>query len=248
MTGIPPTDLADQLNREWRYLAARPAHIARARSWALTTVEFEDLHHLLALAGFGDGDRVRSRRADQLLGELVVASRHDPLAGRIVLQRVLPGLLAACHRWRRGCPAAGADPEETLGELVGVAWSVIRAYSTERRPRNVAWNILSDTVYRAFVGPSRRLRANERPRKPRRFNSIPAPDDRHPLIELAGVIRDARDARVDPRHTTLICDLLRADGSAERVAVDRGVTGRTIRTQRARAIARVRSVALSSAA
>jgi hypothetical protein len=249
MTDVPRTDLAAILHGEWQWLSARPEPIAHARRWGMRGVVFEDLDDLLSQSGFdGCERRPSARRANAVLGGLVRIARTDQLAGRIILQRMLPGLLTACRRWRRGCSAACVSPDELLGELVAVAWIVIGSYSTARRPRNVANNLVSDTVYRAFVAPSRRKCASEDARDPEHFGAVPASDAEASMLELAEVVRDARQAGVDARHVTLLCDLLRADGSAERVAAQRRVSGRTIRTQRARAIARVRAVALSSAA
>jgi len=246
MTDSLRTDLAAVLEREWRHLAGRPALIAHAHGWRLGVAAFDDLHDLLALAGYGHVRRPHPYRANVVLAGIVDAARHDELAGRIVLQRILPGLRAACRRWRHGCAPAGVMADDLLGELVAVAWSVIRSYATDRRPRNIAGNIISDTVYRAFVAPSRRMAAGEQPHDPVHFVTAPDRDRRPTAVEIVEVLAEARQSGVGEHHITLLCDLLRADGSAERVAVQRSVTSRTIRTQRARAIARVRSAALAA--
>ena len=60
-------------------------------------------------------------------------ARHDALAGRIVVQRLLPGLISAAAKYRFLSEAG--DPAE---EAVGAAWIAIRNYDVTRRTRHVA--------------------------------------------------------------------------------------------------------------
>src|SRR5688572_8723362 len=83
--------IAPRLQREWDRLRHRPSVVERARAWGVTDHGFDDLDALLALAGF------RSAATDDteaVLRRLVIRAADDELAARIVLQRVLPGLLA----------------------------------------------------------------------------------------------------------------------------------------------------------
>ena len=68
----------------------------RVRSWGVTSTPFRSLDELLRLAGF----KVARTPAetDEVLRRLVVLAATEPLAARIVLQRLLPGLLAIVRR------------------------------------------------------------------------------------------------------------------------------------------------------
>ena len=88
---------------------------------------------------------------------LVAVARHDDLAARIVLQRLLPGLLAIVRRrrsHRRG---------EAFEELIGAAWMAIRCCPVERRRRTSPPTSSATPP----TGRSRRRRAGgRRPRSP----------------------------------------------------------------------------------
>ena len=58
-------------------------------------VPFADLDELLALAGHGTA---RTPEANAVLGRLVDVAHVDELASRVVVQRLLPGLLAIVRR------------------------------------------------------------------------------------------------------------------------------------------------------
>ena len=142
--------------------------------------------------------------------------------------------------------AAGVTQSERLGELVGAAWTVIASYPTSRRPHNIAANVLSDTVYRSFVAPSRRKRAGECPYDPLHFAFVPDAGRRPSAVEVVEVLLAAEEAGVDSRHVALLRDLIRAGGSAELVAAERSLTSRTMRAQRVKAIATVRAAMLAA--
>ena len=111
---------------EWRALPAPdPTSWTRARSWGVTDVAFADLDGLLRLAGFGAAS---TAAGNEVLRRLARLGRHDELAARVVLQRVLPGLLATVARRRR-------SPDGAFEELVGAAWVTIRASRTAVGPR-----------------------------------------------------------------------------------------------------------------
>src|SRR5688572_30506938 len=91
---LSPTFISGCLDREWAAIRARPRCIARARTWAVTDRPFADLDELLTLAG----NRVPPTPAtDEVLARLVTVARDDDLAARVVLQRILPGLLATAR-------------------------------------------------------------------------------------------------------------------------------------------------------
>lgn len=81
---------------------------------------------------------VRPRgRCDEVLGALVTASREgDDVAGRAILQALLPAMVRMAERDR----AAG------LSDYLGQLWCRIRTYPLERRPAKIANNLELDTL------------------------------------------------------------------------------------------------------
>ena len=112
--------LSARLDREWEQLCRRPAVVERAQSWQVTATPFSSLGELLRLAGY----RVApTPEADEVLRRLVLLAADDPLAARIVLQRILPGLLVIVRREQlrdRGIDA--------LDILAAEAWLAIVTY------------------------------------------------------------------------------------------------------------------------
>ena len=132
--------------------AAARTWSTQARRWSVTDQPFDDLDVLLTLAGHLAEP---TAAADDVLGRLVGVARTDDLASRIVLQRLLPGLLAIVRR--RQSP----DVDGSFEQLIGATWLVIHAYQPDRRPRRVAANLVRDASYRAFIAPGRRMSATE---------------------------------------------------------------------------------------
>ena len=170
---------------------------------------------------------------DVILRRLVELARDDELAGRLVIQRLLPGLIsqAVAHR----------DYYETIDPIelvVPAAWLALRTFDTERRRHHIAASLISDAGFAAFRAPRRRKSAGEEVRSPDRFDedaSEFAPASA--LEELAGVVRDARCAGV-PTHDIELLRRLAQVESPSMVASERHVTSRTIRNHRDRAVER----------
>jgi hypothetical protein len=229
--------LSARLDEEWTTIRTRPRLVARARAWGITDVAFESLDELLELAGY----RVENTpERNDVLVRLVEIARTDELASRIVLQRVLPGLLAIVRRRRQPGGTHGS-----FEELIGAAWLAIRACRTDRRPERVAAAIVRDAAYRAFIAPVRRLSASEVSVDPRTLEETPYTVILSPCEELARLLGDAHTAGLPRRDLELLSALLRA-GSPSTVAAERKVTTRTVRNHRDRATARVRRLALAA--
>ena len=124
--GMPATHLllSTRLDREWAALRRRRDVVAAARRWGVTARPFADLDELLRLAGYqvaGTAER------NEVLLRLVAVAKSDDLAARVVLQRIMPGLLA----WSAGGRSHQAD--EAFEELIGAVWMAIRCCPVERR-------------------------------------------------------------------------------------------------------------------
>ncbi len=224
--------LSARLDRDWQQLRRQPAAVALARSWRVTDVPFADLDELLVLIGYRE---VRTVVANDTLLRLVEVARHDDLAARIVLQRVLPGLLAVIARRRR-------SRDGSFEELIGAAWMAIRGCRTDRAPRQVAANIVRDSAHRAFVAPRRRMSATEVSVDPRTLDETPYVRSICAGEELATLLAEAREGGVATVDVDLVRDLV-ASGSPGVVAQARKVTPRTIRNHRDRATTNLRQFA-----
>ena len=114
------------------------------------------------LAGFGSPGEVVARcnaRTDPewssaALAALLRLSASDPLAGRTVLQAVLPGLAGVVRRARA---ASLSDPDGWEHEVVAIAWEQIRALSADP-PEWPAMAIVNLTWRRVRTAIDRRRR------------------------------------------------------------------------------------------
>lgn len=234
--------LASRLDSEWSLLRTERRSIRRARSWAdpsldhpldrlaVGVIDLADIlgatHRGAAPAGHGDA----------ILCRLIDLAADDELAGRIVLQRLLPGLITRSCGYREF-----QERCDLMEAVVPAAWEAIRRYDTVRRPCNVAASLQSDAVFQAFRRPLRRRSATEVVRHIRTFADTPALDDVPvALVELAAVVREARRAGVADHHLDLIRQLV-STGSPRMVAEARQVTPRTIRNHRDRAVENIRA-------
>jgi hypothetical protein len=226
--------MSTRLEREWQVLRDRPAALARARSWGVTPAPFASLDELLRLAGFWSAGNAE---ADRVLGALVaVAGRGDQLAARVVLQRLLPGLLAIVRREQ--CREPWFDAFDVLA---AEAWIAISVYDVDSRPTHVAARLLNDARHRAFTSPRRRRRFEEVPVPPGHLDGPMPAEPGSTFEELATVVSLARDGGLTDRDLVPIRDYL-SDHPA-RAAAARGITLRTLRNQRDRSVVRIRRCA-----
>lgn len=181
--------------------------------------------------------RSQARRTDdEILLALVQLASSDDLAGRVVLQHLLPGLIDRSRRHR-----SFRDSTDPMEIVVPVAWIAIRSYDTERRRRHVASSLLSDALFQAFRRPLRRKSASEEVSAPSTFVSTPHHDGPGTALdEFVTVLRESQQAGVSSDDIDVLRHLVRA-GSPGAVARERNVTPRTVRNHRDRAIDRVRA-------
>lgn len=234
------TSLSASLDREWATLRHRPTAVASANGWRIVRGRIDDLQEVLAAVGYGTTPSVDH---DRRLGRLVEVARTDELAARIVLQRLVPGLLSVVQR-------QGRHDHSTLGafeELIGHAWIVIRVASLPSDASFVAARLVDAARHRAFVGPRRRRSFHEIVVDPSTFAETPEVPDPTALEELAAVLGEARERGLDGEDVTLLRDLLRAESPAA-LARAREVTPRTIRNHRDRAVHSIRRLTDASSA
>lgn len=227
--------LSSRLDREWDQLCRRPAVTARARSWRVTSRPFRSLDELLRLAGFKVPP---SQDANEVLRRLVATAADEPLAARIVLQRLLPGLLAIVRREQQR--DRGVD---AFDFLVGETWLSIVNYRADCRRTHVAARLLNDARHRAFTAPRRRQeRSPEDVVAPASLDLPRLPQPGSAFEELTIVLGDARRAGLGDVELAAVCDYL-GSRTAIALAAERNITPRTLRNRRHRAIERVRVLA-----
>ena len=108
-----------------------------------------------ALTRFGDADALIAflhRRGppdakDAVLLALLVRAQQEPLAGRVVLQAMLPGLKGLSARLGRWAVSF----DELWQILFSCLWERIVTYPIERRPSRVAANLQRDTLKRTLA-------------------------------------------------------------------------------------------------
>ena len=241
-TGTPnrhPSYFSTRLDAEWARLRFSRRAIEQARRWA----DGDPDHPLAALVrGLDDLGAIvaatqRGTGVDEaIMLRLVELARTDDLAGRIVIQRLLPGLISRSLPYRDF--RCRTDPVEVV---VPAAWLAIRRFDTQRRRRHIAASLISDAVFAAFREPQRRRSATESVRSPHQFDeNVAVPDRRSTIEEFAEVIRIAHAAGVSTEDLDLLRRLVQLESPAA-VALERHVTPRTIRNHRDRAVARVRA-------
>jgi hypothetical protein len=257
----PDDAVTDRLALEWRRLTVTRAELMKVRAWQLPGGDVRTLDDVLERSGYrpapgalggttGQGGRAPRRGAPAIADEAVDAyllrllqlAKTEPLAARIVLQRILPALSGIARRH-----SAGRDQQlALLDDLVANAWSIIRAFPVERRTRRIAANLVRDIGFETLVRPRRRRQADEMPTA---TDQLDRADVRtvDPLIELSEVLWAARHRGVvSDEDVQLLGELIRL-GRADLVAAGRGVTSRTVRNHRDAAVHRLRSFVADAA-
>lgn len=229
-----------QIIDEWSRLAYRPAVLRRVNSWEFMPHSVDNLDQLLQLCGFGTA--INDSAGDNMLWHLVRLAEHDELATRVVLHRVMPALMAVGRR--RGKIMQGGV-NAALAEVISSAWMVIREFPHERRRTKIASNIVRDAEYYAFVRERRLVRVEERQVDERVLAWLA--DSRSPAfsdMNFDELLQCAAERGVERRHIELLSKL-GSGQHGEEIAIEWGVSPRTIRNYRRLAIEAVRGALVS---
>jgi hypothetical protein len=239
---IATNPLLGRLDAEWAHLRTSRRALRTAQSWADA---YPDQPLAAVVADIRDLDELRcatqrssdpARPDDAILLALVELSRHDELAGRVVLQHLLPTLIVQARRYRSF--RHRIDP---IAQVVPAAWLAIRCYDTDRRRHHVASSLASDAVFQAFKRSIRNKAHDEEVWAPDEFDATPLYDGPSTALdEFVTVLRDAHRAGVPAGDLELLRQLVRV-GSPGTVAKQRKVTPRTVRNHRDRAVDHVRA-------
>lgn len=241
-----------RLQREWQAITQRPAVLHRASGWGLG-VPFHSLDDIVMATGFcvrtgrdqpDVADAAAPAPADHhaanaVLARLLVSARTDDVAARVVLQRLLPGLVGRARRW--GAHRAGGS-FDAFDELLSAAWMVIREFPVERRPHHLAANLLRDSEARAFGRSVRRLLVHELT-EPNRLDLPVELAPTEPADELAEVVACAGALS---EHDLRLLELLVQGLSQAEMAALLSVSERTVRNHRDAMVHRLRSAAMAA--
>ncbi len=150
-------DVVSALEREWDARSSA-CFSRRLRVWAEREPALETFATVQALVGSLRRRSGDYERESAILAALLQQARSDPLAGRVVLQALLPGLKRLAGRLL----FEAGEREELWSLLLAHLWAGIRSYPVERRPRRVAANLLLDAAHATLgdLGKERRLRAH----------------------------------------------------------------------------------------
>lgn len=216
----------------------RPQALRRARTWHIDPVLAPYVIGIRDLDGLVDATQpwvAGAEASDALLARLIQLAVHDELAGRVVLQRLLPGLISRSRSWEGRSPCSDA-----CDIAVGAAWLAIRHYDAVNRSRSIAPALIADALWIGFRRNSRRKAHQEVPMSGDLLGSQPAPGrETEPIVALAGMLCAARRAGVPAADLDVIRDLTTA-GSPSQAARNCNVTVRTIRNRRDAAAAKIR--------
>jgi hypothetical protein len=238
MTSLPNHRyLLTRLQREWNLLSYRRSAVLRATAWKLTPRALSSLDEILVLTGLGPGPMDATN--DETMRRLVTLARHDELAARVVLQRMLPGLSTCAKR-----NSSGFDSQlDALDELLSEAWTVIRSFPIERRDRYVIKNLLRDCEYRAFLKARRRLLVQD-VTDPALLDRAAETDDAtsEPLMTIVELLGRARNAGMSDADVDVVVTLLNTS-TVKLAATALGVTDRTVRNRRHAVVSQLRALA-----
>ena len=254
LTSSRRATILDRLATEWRHLTVRAADLATVRRWGLPGGDIHSLDDVLIRSGYVPFSSTPATTStpmprtptpgeahDAYLLALLALARHDPLAARIVLQRILPAL---CAFSRRHAPNHAAQ-QDLLDELIGNAWAAIRRYPIERRPRWVVPNLVRDIGFQTIVRPLRRRSASERPMTHDTLLDTEALTFVEPLDELVTLLNEARTRGMSAADIELICQIVTLN-RPENVADVQHVSPRTVRNRRDVIVHRLRDIATAA--
>ncbi len=144
--------LPSRLNREWAELCDGAASQRAVRAWAAPSGHRAALRELAGVAGLRatvqllQSAEVTGRDRDAILvGLLERAQDGDRLAGRVVLQTMLPAAVRLA-RAITSRPDVLGDQDEAFALVLAALWQVVATYPVARRRSKVPANLYLDTL------------------------------------------------------------------------------------------------------
>lgn len=221
-------DLIERLEAEWPALAAGPVCL-RLRIWAEREPVLASFATPQQLLRQLDSMRSRHQARDEILAALLREARSDPLAARVVLQTLLPGLKKLAGRLL----LEAAQRDELWSALLAHCWERIRRYPMERRPARIAANLLLDTLYETSREFKRQLRDRDRFGGEFPAENVAAA---HVDRDIERLLQRAVAATAISADEAELILSTRVDGSdLQELAVEAGVSYHALNTRRLRA-------------
>jgi len=154
-------DHVANLDRDWRRLL-RGVLPERLRAWARGEPALAAFPEPARLIAFLRSDAPAALK-DAVLRPLLRLARDEPLAARVVLEALAPGLTRLAER----VIFDERDRDELWALILGQAWRQIRSYPLERRPSKIAANLILETRRAALAEFTRdRHRRRDLPPRP----------------------------------------------------------------------------------
>jgi DNA-directed RNA polymerase specialized sigma24 family protein len=149
------------LDRDWRRVV-RGSLPERLRAWALAEPALAAFAEPARLIAFLRSDAPPAAK-DSVLRPLLRLAHTEPLAARVVLEALAPGLTRLAER----VIFEERDRDELWALILEHAWQQIRRYPLERRPSKIAANLILETRRAALADFTRdRSRRSELPPRP----------------------------------------------------------------------------------
>ena len=219
-------DPVTELEREWRALA--PGIAVRLRGWQRQEPGLAPFSSAQLLVRYLQRYDADLDAKDAALAALLRCAQTEPLAGRIILQALLPGLKRLAQPLIRSARAR----EEVWSTLLAAAWERIYSYPLLRRPQRIAANLLLDS--RLALRKERELVRKHVGEVP--LCDLPLPPPRRLPPGLERPLRRAVDAGAISAEEAELIAQTRIDGTPlVRLAAETGVAYDALRLRRRRA-------------
>lgn len=241
-TASPTSRLSARWNADWAQICRSRRVAARLQQALSEVVTFRTLDELLDRCG---RDRnVPMAEADQVLARVVALAATDDDAARVVVQRILPGIVNVAAR--RSRQSAG-DRQALFDELMSALWVLVRTFPLERRPAKIAVNLLRDAEYMTCVRPYRLRSVDTVPldhqlERPGHLDARLLDEFIDPTDEVVDLLAMGKAAGLADSDLRLLSELHVRGRRVDDLATELGVTARTIRNRRHAAIAGLSAV------
>jgi DNA-directed RNA polymerase specialized sigma24 family protein len=219
-------DHVSSLERDWRRLV-RGLLPERLRAWAQGEPPLAAFAEPARLIGFLRSP-AQAASKDAVLRPLVRIARDEPLAARVVLEALAPGLTRLAER----VIFDERDRDELWALILEHAWQQIRSYPLERRPSKIAANLILETRRAALTEFTldRRRRRDLPPRPLTERATAPAGADVEKLLARA-----IAAGAISADEAELILQTRIDELPLRQLAAEQGIAYHTLNVRRLRA-------------
>jgi len=225
-----PLNPFDQLDHDWATTRQHPhtrAAYQALRNDIPTLATLEDPDAFIRAARRANN----AEHIDQILASLTRSASAEPIAARLVLQALLPGLKLVAIR------LSWADDTTTVdATVIATAWELICGYPHGRRPRRIAANIIRDTQSRA----RRELHHPRETPAELPVETVTIADDFAAIDAADHIRRSAQRGRITQQAADVIVQTRFHQRTFRELALATGDSEDVLRRRRERAEARLR--------